>query len=81
MTIVKVKNIIAKQIGVDSASIDDDARLLEDLGINSLDMADLSFEIEEAMGIEIEEDFSKLYTVRDIAAAVVRAQDSHNELC
>ena len=48
-----------------------DARLRDDLGIDSLCASELMFEIEEEFGVIVaEEDLSRFQTVRDLAEAI-----------
>ncbi len=64
---LKVKSIIAKQLGVDEAKITLQSKLNEDLGADSLDATELVMAIEEAFNIEIlDEEAEKMLTVGDI---------------
>jgi acyl carrier protein len=48
-----------------------DARLRDDLGIDSLCASELMFEIEEEFAVTVaEEDLSRFQTVRDLALAI-----------
>jgi acyl carrier protein len=48
------------------SEIQKEARLIEDLEIDSLDVLDLIFELEEEFNIEIEQDQSPFVTVQDV---------------
>ncbi|MBF0506733.1 MAG: acyl carrier protein [Nitrospirae bacterium] len=62
----KVKEIIAKQLGVDHAEVTPDASFVEDLGADSLDTVELVMAFEEAFNIEIpDEDAEKIAKVKD----------------
>ncbi|MEW6002346.1 MAG: acyl carrier protein [Nitrospirota bacterium] len=62
----KVKEIISKQLGVNSAEITSEASFVEDLGADSLDTVELVMAFEEAFGIEIpDEDAEKIVKVKD----------------
>ena len=62
-----VKNILVEEIQVDANDITMDAELVNDLGINSLELADLIMVCEEKFGIEIgDDDIRKFVTVADI---------------
>lgn len=64
---IKVKSIIAKQLGVDEAKITLQSKLNEDLGADSLDATELVMAIEEAFNIEIlDEEAEKMLTMGDI---------------
>lgn len=62
----KVKEIIAKELGVEREKLTNDASFMEDLGADSLDTVELVMAFEEAFGVEIPEDAAeKIATVKD----------------
>jgi acyl carrier protein len=62
----KVKEIIAKQLGVNATEVIPEASFVEDLGADSLDTVELVMAFEEAFGIEIpDEDAEKIAKVKD----------------
>lgn len=62
----KVKEIIAKQLGVEVSQVTPEASFVEDLGADSLDTVELVMAFEEAFGIEIpDEDAEKISKVKD----------------
>ena len=62
----KVKDIIAKQLGVDAEKVIPEASFVEDLGADSLDTVELDMAFEEAFNIEIpDEDAEKILKVQD----------------
>ena len=62
----KIKSIIAEQLGVKSEEVIDNAKFVEDLGADSLDIVELVMALEEEFGVEIpDEDAEKLTTVGD----------------
>ena len=62
----KVKNIIAKELGVEMEKLTDNASFMEDLGADSLDTVELVMEFEKEFNIDIpDEDAEKLRTVGD----------------
>ncbi len=62
----KVKDIIAKQLGVDMGKVTAEASFIEDLGADSLDTVELVMAFEEAFNIEIpDEDAEKILKVQD----------------
>ena len=62
----KVKEIIAKQLGVNAAEVVADASFVEDLGADSLDTVELVMAFEETFNIEIpDEDAEKITKVKD----------------
>ncbi|MGN8649423.1 acyl carrier protein [Eubacterium pyruvativorans] len=67
----EIKGQIVDFLGVDEAKITPEAKLKEDLGIDSLDAVELAMAIEEAFDIKIDdEDLKKLITVQDIVNCV-----------
>ena len=62
----KIKQIIVDELGVDEAEVTENARFIEDLGADSLDLVELVMRFEEEFDIEIpDEDSEKIQSVRD----------------
>ena len=62
----KIKQIIVDELGVDEAEVTENARFIEDLGADSLDLVELVMRFEEEFDIEIpDEDAEKIQGVRD----------------
>ncbi len=62
----KVKEIIAKELEVDVKQLQPEAKFIEDLGADSLDIVELVMALEEEFGLDIpDEDADKLKTVGD----------------
>ena len=71
----KVKEIIVDQLGVNADQVVPDAKMIEDLGADSLDAVELVMAIEEEFEIEVpDEDAEKLASVSDIIAHVEKAK-------
>ena len=67
----RVAEILTTRLGVDPEAIGPDARLREDLGLDSLDAVELAIAAERAFGVDIEEEqVARLRTVADIVALV-----------
>ncbi|HEY0460125.1 MAG TPA: acyl carrier protein [Pyrinomonadaceae bacterium] len=67
----KIKQIIVDELGVDEAEVTENARFIEDLGADSLDLVELVMRFEEEFDIEIpDEDAEKIQAVRDAYAYV-----------
>ncbi len=61
------KKLLVEQMNINENDITEDAELVGDLGINSLELADLIFSCEDKYSIEInEEDYRKFITVGDV---------------
>ena len=62
----RVKEIIAKELEVDPKQLSPEAKFIEDLGADSLDIVELVMALEEEFGLDIpDEDADKLKTVGD----------------
>ena len=67
----KIKQIIVDELGVDEAEVTENARFIEDLGADSLDLVELVMRFEEEFDIENpDEDAEKIQGVRDAYAYV-----------
>ncbi len=63
----KVKDIVVEQLGVDPEKVKLEAKFIEDLGADSLDIVELVMAMEEEFDLEIpDEDAEKLKTVGDV---------------
>ncbi len=63
------KSILVDELGVDEESITLEAELSTDLGINSLELADLILLCEDKLGVTIDDDqLSKFITVGDVVS-------------
>ncbi len=71
----KVKEIIAKQLGVNAAEITAESSFVEDLGADSLDTVELVMAFEEAFNVEIpDEDAEKIQKVKDAVGYITKKQ-------
>jgi acyl carrier protein len=62
----KVKKMIVDQLGVNEAEVIPEAKFIDDLGADSLDIVELIMALEDEYGIEIpDEDAEKMETVGD----------------
>ena len=62
----RVKKIIVEQLGISSDEVTSDAKFVDDLGADSLDIVELIMAFEEQFDIEIpDEDAEKIETVGD----------------
>lgn len=64
----KVKNLLVDELSINSVDITPEAELVNDLGINSLELADMVLLCEEKFNIEISDDvINKFITVGDVS--------------
>lgn len=64
----KVKTLLVDELSINSADITPEAELVNDLGINSLELADMVLLCEEKFNIEIGDDvINKFITVGDVS--------------
>lgn len=65
----KVKDMLANDLQINPDDIKLEAELINDLGINSLELADLILLCEEKFGLEVkDDDIHKFITVGDVVA-------------
>lgn len=63
----RIKNVLVSKLQINESEITPDAELVNDLGINSLELADLVLECEEEFDIEIDDDSIRNFvTVKDV---------------
>jgi acyl carrier protein len=68
---VQICELVASQLGVEGGEVVSDARILDDLGADSLDVVELVMALEEAFDLEVpDEDVEDLRTVGEVAAYV-----------
>ncbi|WP_457572552.1 acyl carrier protein [Desulfovulcanus sp.] len=62
----KVKEIVVEQLGVSADDVTPDAKFVDDLGADSLDLTELIMAMEEEFDIEIDDDQAQqIRTVQD----------------
>ena len=71
----RIKKIIVEQLGVNEDQIKPEAKFVEDLGADSLDIVELVMALEEEFGTEIpDEDAEKLLSVGDVTKFIEDTQ-------
>ncbi|MBO7403662.1 MAG: acyl carrier protein [Clostridia bacterium] len=76
-----VKGLLVTELSVNADDITEEAELVGDLGINSLELADLVLICEEKFGIEIaDDDVTNFVTVGDVVEYLENATDAASEL-
>jgi acyl carrier protein len=64
----QITEILVETFSLEPDEVTSDARLEADLGINSLELAELALRCDEEFGVEIDdEDIHRLITVGDVA--------------
>lgn len=62
----KVIDIISERLSKDKATITDASNVIADLGADSLDIAEIMMDLEDAFGIKLEEENDGMKTIGDI---------------
>ena len=63
----RLRQLVSSQLGVDLDEIVEDARILDDLGADSLDVVELVMTLEEAFDIVVpDEDIEGMQTIGDV---------------
>ena len=63
----RLHDLVAQQLGVEQKEISPEARILDDLGADSLDVVELVMSLEEAFDIVVpDEDVEALQTIGDV---------------
>ncbi|UCE86425.1 MAG: acyl carrier protein [Deltaproteobacteria bacterium] len=63
----QIRRVVADQLGVDTEELGPDARILDDLGADSLDVVELVMALEEAFDIEVpDEHVEQMRTMAEI---------------
>ena len=62
-----IREVVVEQLGVNADEVKEDAKFVEDLGADSLDVVELVMALEEKFDIEIPDDEAeKIRTVKDV---------------
>ena len=66
-----IKEVVVEQLSVNADEVKDDAKFVEDLGADSLDVVELVMALEEKFDIEITDDEAeKIQTLNDVVAYI-----------
>ena len=67
----KIQNMLAEALNISVDKVTADAKIVEDLGADSLDVVELLSQLEDEFGIIIpDEEVESLVTVSDVATAI-----------
>ena len=70
-----IKEVVVEQLSVSADEVKDDAKFVEDLGADSLDVVELVMALEEKFDIEIPDDEAeKIQTVADVVIYIENKQ-------
>ena len=67
----QIRVVIGGFLGFPQSSVTDEAELLRDLRVDSLELVELKMELEEEFGIEIPDDIEGIKCVRDIISFII----------
>lgn len=74
---IKVAEILINKLGLSETEITDDANFIKDLGIDSLDYAELTMEFEQAFDIRIpDSDAAQLATIKQAVDYIKKKLDA-----
>lgn len=67
----KIYAILAEAAGVEASEINEDTRLVADLGLSSFDLADIVVSAEDEFGVSVpDEKFPEIQTVGDVIRVI-----------
>ncbi len=73
----EVKEVIVEQLNVSPDEVKPEAKFVEDLGADSLDVVEMIMALEEKFEIEIpDSDAEKIQTVQDVVDYIEKAKNS-----
>ena len=70
---IKIKKIIAKELGVPESAVKNESAFVADLGADSLDAVELVMALEDGFGIEIEDEAAEKITTVQAAIDYISA--------
>lgn len=74
----QLADLLVSKYGVDRATLVPDASMT-DIGLDSLSLAELMFDIEDAFGITLKQEGTALRTFADAVALIDAARAEHSE--
>lgn len=73
----RIKGVVIKKLHNFNREIRGEDRLVEDLGLDSLDLVELMMAVEEEFGVEIpDSEAEKIKTVQDVMKFIKNAEES-----
>ena len=65
--LAKLQNIVGLQLGIEAETVTPESSFTKELGADSLDVVELVMAIEEAFGVDIDDDAAgNIFTVQDV---------------
>ncbi len=75
MILEKIIKIVSEQLDIDAETISADTNLIEDLGVDSLDIVEMFMEVQDEFDVEIpDEDVDSIKTLGDMADYIAKAK-------
>ena len=75
----RVRKVVARQLGVEPRRVTENARLIEDLGADSLDTVELVMAFEEEFDVEIPDDVAEhIETVGDVVEVIKGCKQNYS---
>lgn len=75
----EIAGFLASHLGVEPLKVQREAKLIDDLGADSLDVVELVMEAEDRFGIEISDDEAEKITTVDDVFKVIATATAHEE--
>ena len=67
----KIKDVLVKEFSIDASKLTPDAKLVEDLDLDSIDAVDLVVRLQSVIGCKVEpDDFRQIRTLQDMVDAI-----------
>jgi len=69
----KVRKIISEKLGVEEEKVVEEAKLIDDLGADSLDLVDLIMDLENEFDVKVDDsDIEKISTVGEVVDYIAK---------
>jgi len=69
----KVRKIISEKLGVEEEKVVEEAKLIDDLGADSLDLVDLIMDLENEFDVKVDDsDIEKISTVGEVVDYITK---------
>ena len=75
-----VRQVLTDRLGIAPDALTRDSRLVEDLGLDSLDTLELAMTLEEELGVQVRKEVEEVRTFADLLALVQALTDDRDRL-